>query len=180
MNSATGQEFTSGLACITSVVDPEWFFRIRIRILRLSWFSILHKYFLIFLTYILSLYSRLVSVLGCILWRDIRFRNIKKKKKILIEQFCWEINKFYQFSRVVLYKFISDRPDQEWFFPGPYPDLDTANVLNPIQSGSTTLCFDACKVNCFRERRIRVTTGFISHICRTTFYQLLLQWFIAW
>ncbi len=47
---------------------------VRIRILLFSWFRILHDYsFLIFSTYIFPLCSRLVSVLDCILWRDISF-----------------------------------------------------------------------------------------------------------
>ncbi len=42
---------------LASVVDREWIFRIRIL------FRILHKFFLVFLTKVLTLHSRLVNVL---------------------------------------------------------------------------------------------------------------------
>jgi hypothetical protein len=88
------------------------FFRIRILLFR--WFGlkiwilfrILHKFVLMFLTSILPLYSCLLSVLGCSLWRDISFLGecffVKRNLYFQIEYFCWEIVKFYQFFRVIL------------------------------------------------------------------------------
>ncbi len=95
--------------------DPtfQWF---RIRIL----FRILHKFVLLFLTWILPLYSCYVSVFGCSMLNLSRYKLFRGiffwLKGIYIFKlsiFVEKLSKCISFSEK--FKFISD-PDAEWFF----------------------------------------------------------------
>ncbi len=98
----------------------------------------------------LSLYSRLVSVLGCICWREIRFLgkfNFDKRNLFyLTEHFCWEIVTFYQFLKKFYFKFLSDPELSGKNFSRSvsgscqlfriWPDLDPQHCLGHLMTGT--------------------------------------------
>ncbi len=127
------------------------FFLIRIRILLFSWFWIPHNFFLIFLTKSLPMYSWLFKFVRLLIMT--RYKLIREiffwQKGIFIfyiEHLCWEIVKFYQFSRAVLLQIhfgagaarylgsgmISQDPDPaESFWSDRFRIQNTAHIICP-------------------------------------------------
>ncbi len=128
-----------------SVVDPQGFFDNPDLTFHLvsdpDPHSILLEFFLIFLTKILSLFSGLVSVLGCSLWRCKLFRGIiflQKGIYIFLSIFVEKLSNCISFFWVVLLQFhfgpraarFRIRKDFFWIL---------LKVSGPTGFGSTTL-----------------------------------------